>query len=66
MTNRTAIHACETCSTHHCRNSAAGFIVTPSDDSVPGIYCRACGERVVAEYREKLDPGWRFEEGANA
>ena len=58
------ILASETCSDDLCDFAATGFVLDPSGDSVPGgVYCERCGRKMVAEYCEKVEPGWTFRPG---
>ena len=58
------ILASETCSEDLCDFAATGFVLDPSGDSVPGsVYCERCGRKMVAEYCEKVEPGWTFHPG---
>ena len=58
------ILASETCSEDLCDFAATGFVLDPSSDSVPGsVYCERCGRKMVAEYCEKVEPGWTFHPG---
>ena len=52
------------CSEYLCDFAATGFVLDPSGDSVPGgVYCERCGRKMVAEYCEKVEPGWTFHPG---
>ena len=58
------ILASERCSDYLCDFAATGFVLDPSGDSVPGsVYCERCGRKMVAEYCEKVEPGWTFHPG---
>ena len=58
------ILASEVCSDYLCDFAATGFVLDPSGDSVPGgVYCERCGRKMVAEYCEKVEPGWTFHPG---
>lgn len=52
------------CGTHGCRRPAVGWIIAPEGDVIPGGHsCQQCADRVLAEYREKLDPRWTLAPG---
>ena len=57
------ILASETCSDDLCDFAATGFVLDPAGNSGAGIYCERCGRKMVAEYCEKVEPGWRFHPG---
>ena len=58
------ILASETCSDDLCDFAATGFVLDPAGDAVPGsVYCERCGRKMVAEYCEKVEPGWTFHRG---
>ena len=58
------ILASEVCSDDLCDFAATGFVLDPAGDAVPGsVYCERCGRKMVAEYCEKVEPGWTFHPG---
>ena len=58
------ILAPEVCSDYLCDFAATGFVLDPSGDPVPGgAYRERCGRKMVAEYCEKVEPGWTFHPG---
>ena len=58
------ILASAVCSDYLCDFAATGFVLNPAGDPGPGsAYCERCGRKIVAEYCEKIEPGWRFQPG---
>ena len=57
------ILASERCSDYLCDFAATGFVLDPAGNSGAGIYCERCGRKMVAEYCEKVEPGWTFHPG---
>ena len=58
------ILASAVCSDYLCDFAATGFVLDPTGDPGPySPYCDRCGQRMVAEYRQKIDPGWSFRPG---
>ena len=52
------------CSEYLCDFAATGFILDPSGKPTPGgPCCELCGRKIVAEYCEKVEPGWTFRPG---
>ena len=47
-----------------CAASADGWLVADSAEASVGVYCCACANRIVQEYRAKLGQSWRFLRGA--
>ena len=58
------ILASEVCSDYLCDFAATGFVLDPAGDPGPGcVYCERCGRKMVAEYCQKIEPGWTFHPG---
>ena len=58
------ILASEVCSDYLCDFASTGFVLDPAGDPAPGgAYCERCGRKMVAEYCEKIEPGWKFQPG---
>ena len=54
----------EACCEYLCDFAAVGFIVDPEGNLVPGgAYCEQCAQKIVAEYKQKVSPKWRFQGG---
>ena len=52
------------CSDYLCDFAATGFVLDPAGDPGPGcVYCERCGRKMVAEYCQKIEPGWTFHPG---
>ena len=47
-----------------CDFATAGWVLDPEGSPGPcGPYCERCGPKIVAEYCEKVSPGWTFRPG---